>query len=280
MDFVSRIIDLATRPVPLRTLIIRKLLTRWPIGPYRARLTAGAVDRPAYGFCMFHAAEQAKALGFKAISAIELGVAGGNGLLCMCRHRDEIKKALGIDIHIYGFDTGAGLPSSNDPRDVLYFWAPGAFKMDRPALEKRLVGRAKLIFGNVAETAAEWQASPDAPLGVILFDLDLYTSTKAALSLLDRENVLPRVWCYFDDVTGRPLIALTDCVGEREAIRQFNQAPERNIRRDSILKAYVFATKPPESWHDRIYLYHRQTHPAYNTLVTVNDPKQTQLNPD
>jgi hypothetical protein len=69
-------------------------------------------------------------------------------------------------------------------------------------------------------------------------------------------------------------------VGEREAIRQFNQAPERNIRRDSILKAYVFATKPPESWHDRIYLYHRQTHPAYNTLVTVNDPKQTQLNPD
>jgi hypothetical protein len=280
LDFVSRIIDLATRPVPLRTLIIRKLLTRWPIGPYRARLTAGAVDRPAYGFCMFHAAEQAKALGFKAISAIELGVAGGNGLLCMCRHRDEIKKDLGIDIHLYGFDSGVGLPSSDDPRDVLYYWAPGSYAMDCPALKKRLAGRAKLIFGNIAETAVELQTPPDAPLGTILFDLDLYSSTIAAFKLLACENALPRVWCYFDDVTGGPLHALVDSVGEREAIRQFNMAPERRILRDNISRAYVFATKPPESWHERIYLYHRQSHPAYNTLITVNDEQQMPLNPE
>lgn len=280
MDFVSRLIDLATRPVPLRTLIFRRLLARWPIGPYRARLFAGAVDRPAYGFCLYHAAEQAKALGLKAITAIELGVAGGNGLLCMCRHRDEIRKALGIEIHLHGFDAGTGLPSSNDPRDLLYYWASGAYEMDRPALEKRLAGRANLIFGNVADTAAEWQAPPVAPLGVILFDLDLYTSTLAALRLLTGENVLPRVWCYFDDVTGGPLQAIVDCVGEREAIRQFNLAPERNIHHDTISKAYVFATKPPESWHDRVFLYHRQSHPAYNTLVTVNDEQQLRLDPE
>jgi hypothetical protein len=280
MDFISRLIDLSARPVPLRTLIIRRLLTRWPIGPYRARLNAGAVDRPAYGFCMFHAAEQAKALGFKAISAIEMGVAGGNGLLCMCRHRDEIKKALGIDIHLYGFDSGAGLPSSDDPRDVLYNWAPGSYAMDRPALEKRLAGRANLVFGDVADTAAKWQAPPNAPLGAILFDLDFYSSTAAAFKLLDCNNALPRVWCYFDDVTGGPSHALTDYMGEREAIRQFNLAPGRSLRRDSISRAYAFATKPPESWHDRIYLYHRQSHPAYNTFVAVKDEQQLPLNSD
>jgi hypothetical protein len=280
MDFISRLIDISTRPVPLRALIIRRLLKRWPIGPYRERLNAGAVDRPAYGFCLFHAAEQAKALGFKAISAIELGVAGGNGLIAMCRHRDEIKKALGIDVHLYGFDTGAGLPSSNDPRDVLYCWAPGSYAMDRPALEERLAGRAKLIFGNVADTAAEWQALPDAPLGAILFDLDFYSSTTAAFKLLTCKNALPRIWCYFDEVTGRPLQALTDYIGEREAIRQFNLAPERSLLRDSISRAYVFANKTPESWHDRIFLYHRLTHPAYNTLVTVNEVQQFPLNPE
>ncbi len=134
MDFVSRLIDLATRPVPLRSLVFRRLLARWPIGPYRARLFSGAVDRPAYGFCMYHAAEQAKALGFKAMTAIELGVAAGNGLLSMCRHRDEIKKDLGIDIRLYGFDTGTGLPPSDDLRDVKYYWAPGSYHMNRPAL--------------------------------------------------------------------------------------------------------------------------------------------------
>jgi hypothetical protein len=280
MDFVSRLIDLATRPVPLRSLVFRRLLARWPIGPYRARLFSGAVDRPAYGFCMYHAAEQAKALGFKAMTAIELGVAAGNGLLSMCRHRDEIKKDLGIDIRLYGFDTGTGLPPSDDLRDVKYYWAPGSYHMNRPALELRLAGRANLVFGNVADTAAQWHAPADAPLGVILFDLDLYTSTLAALKLLTQENVLPRVFCHFDDVIGDPLQALVDCVGEREAIRQFNLAPERNQLHDMISKAYIFATRPPESWHDRIYLYHRQSHPHYNNFVSNKEEQQFRLDPE
>jgi hypothetical protein len=109
MRILNRFIDLSTRPTPLRALFMRKVLTRWPIGSYPARLYAGAVNRPWYGMCLYQAAEEAKALGYKAITAIEMGVAGGNGLLCMCDHRDEIRKVLGIDIEVKGFDSGVGL---------------------------------------------------------------------------------------------------------------------------------------------------------------------------
>jgi hypothetical protein len=258
MDIIGRLIDLSTRPVPLRTLVMRKLLARWPVGPYRARLTAGAVNRPGYGLCMYHAAEEARELGYKAITAIELGVAGGQGILCMCEHREEIRKALGIEIHLLGFDSGTGLPSSDDPRDVRYYWAPGAYEMDRPSLEKRLAGRARIIFGNIA-------------------DLDLYSSTMAAFGLFSMENVLPRIWCHFDDVAGGPLHALVDRVGEREAIRQFNLAPERELQHDMLSRAYVFATKTPEWWHEKIYLYHRQSHPSYNRCLLNKEQQQLRL---
>jgi len=46
MNAVDRLIDFDTRPVPLRTLILRKLLGRWPVDSYEVRLRAGAVDRP------------------------------------------------------------------------------------------------------------------------------------------------------------------------------------------------------------------------------------------
>jgi hypothetical protein len=279
MDKISQLISLSTQPLPWRTLVMRWLLTRWPMGPYLARLNAGAVNRPPYGVCMYHAAAEAKALGYTAITAIELGVAGGNGILCMCDHREEIRKALGIEIHIQGFDSGTGLPSTNDPRDALYTWPAGSFQMDRAALEQRLAGRAEIIFGDVAETVSEWQCRADAPLGAILFDLDLYTSTTAALGLLTKANLLPRVWCFFDDVIGSFDDAHGDCTGEREAIREFNLSPERKRLRDHLSPARVFRNRTPEFWHQQVYLYHRFSHPDYNTCLSGERTKQLSLTP-
>jgi hypothetical protein len=235
------------------------------------------VYRPHYGLCLYQAATEAKALGHKAMTAIELGVAGGNGLLCMCDHRDEIERALGIEIHIQGFDSGVGLPQTNDPRDVHYYWPAASFEMDREALEKRLAGRAEIIFGDVADTVTEWRGQPDAPLGAILFDLDLYTSTTAALRLLTKENVLPRIWCYFDDIIGYPENAFADGTGEREAIREFNLAPERKVAWDHLSPARVFKGRTPEAWHQQIYLYHRLSHPDYNTSISGQAKQQFPL---
>jgi hypothetical protein len=277
MIVTDRLIDYATRTVPLRTLVLRRLLKSWPLGSYETRLRAGAVHRPHYGWCTYYAALEAKALGHKAMTVAEFGVAGGNGVVCLCQHRKEIEREVGISIIVVGFDTGTGLPPSNDPRDLLYCWPPGAFVMDRSALEKRIGGEAKLLLGDVKTTLQTWQPDPQAPLGAVMFDLDYFSSTVRALPVLTTTNALPRVWCYFDDVCGGPIEATTERAGEREAIRQFNSASERKAMNDYISPAYTFKGRMPEPWHQQIYLYHRISHPDYNICITSERQHQLRL---
>jgi hypothetical protein len=277
MPFTDRALSLAMRPVPVRTLVLRELLRRWPIGSYRARLHVGAVRRPNYGWCVYHAAEEALSLGYKAITVIEFGVAGGNGLVNLCQHKKEIQKELGIEIAVVGFDTGIGLPASHDPRDLLYFWPAGSFEMNLEALEKRIAGQAELVLGDVAATVASWEPRAEAPIGAIMFDLDFYTSTMAAFGILAKTNLLPRTWCYFDDIRGYPKNAYTDSIGEREAIKQFNLAPERQHLCDHLSPAFVFKGIPHESWHEDIYLYHRLSHPEYNFCPSMGAKHQLEL---
>ncbi len=277
MSFVDRMVRVATWPVPLRAIFFRNLLRRWPIGSYETRLVMGAIDRPVYGWCTYFAAVEARALGYKAMTVVEFGVAGGTGLVNLCKHKKEIQKELGIEILVVGFDTGIGLPASQDSRDLLYLWPAGSFEMDRAALEKRIAGQADLVFGDVATTVASWQPRPDAPVGAIMFDLDFYTSTMAAFGLLLQKNILPRVWCYFDDISGYPANAYTDRIGEREAIKQFNLAPERQRLNDHLSPAYVFKGLPRELRQEDIYLYHRLSHPEYNVCLSGTEKHQLKL---
>jgi hypothetical protein len=216
---------------------------------------------------MYYAAAEAKALGHKAVTIVELGVAGGNGLVSLCWLRKDIQKALGIEIVVIGFDTGGRLPQSTDSRDVLYAYPASAYRMDRNALETRVAGQAQLVLGDVAKTVHAWNPDPAAPLGAVMFDLDYFTSTLASFALLTKESVLPRVWCYFDDICAGPEEALTDRVGEREAIRQFNRDPERTTRNDHLSQAFVFKYVRPEVWHQQIFLYHRLSHPDYDVCL-------------
>jgi hypothetical protein len=268
MKLADRFVDLGTRAIPLRTLIMRRLLQRFPIGSWERRLRSGAVRRPHYAWCLHYAAVQARGLSYRAFTVIELGVAGGNGLLCLCDHAAQIRKELGVEIRIVGFDSGGGLPTTSDVRDLHYLWPAGSFEMDRAALEKRLAGRAQLILGNVSETVPRWQPSTEAPLGCVMFDLDLYTSTRDALPLLTKANVLPRIWCYFDDISGYPEMALTDFIGEGAAVREFNNHPDRAILRDNVSPARVFADRVPEMWHRKMYIYHRLSHPQYDVCLS------------
>jgi hypothetical protein len=275
---LDRAIKAATLPVPLRTILMRKLLRRIRAGSYLSRLSGGAVERPWYGWCLYQAAVEAKVLGYDAMTAVELGVAGGNGLICLCEHRDEIEKLLNIRILIQGLDTGLGLPPSKDSRDLLYCWPQGSFKMDREALDRRIAGRAELVIGNVSDTVKSWRGSPEAPLGAVFFDLDFYTSTRGALELLTKPNVLPRLWCYMDDICGYPENAYSDSIGVRQAIKEFNLGDDRIAMKDHLSQAYAFKGLWHEAWHEQIYVYHRLMHPSYDKCVSAI-PHQLRLNP-
>ena len=240
-------------------------------------MRVGGVYRPHYAWCMYYAAAQAKALGHKAMTVIEFGVAGGTGLMRLCRLREDTQKALGIEIILVGFDSGAGLPQSTDPRDTLYAWPAGSFRMDRGALEARIAGQAHLVLGDVAETVILWEPEARAPLGAVMFDLDYFTSTSAALPILTKKNLLPRVWCYFDDVCTGPEEAMTDRLGERAAINQFNDDPERAVHNDYLSRAFTFKGLAPEGWHQQIYLYHRLDHPDYNLCLVGAERDQLKL---
>ena len=270
MDFIDRIIYQASRPVPLRTLFLRWLLRTWRVGRFEARLSAGGVLRPHYGWCLYYAAFEAKALGFSAVTVAELGVASGYGLLCLCQQKKEIEKELGIEIVLVGFDAGSGLPASDDSRDLRYYWAAGSFEMNQATLKDRLGDRAQLILGDVSETVPAWSPRPDAPLGAVLFDLDLYTSTASALALLTKHDTLPRIWCYFDDICAGPEEAMTEIVGEHAAISAFNLSPARRELNDNISLAHAFRGCAPQPWHEHIYVYHRIGHPQYNARITGN----------
>ena len=262
MNLIDRAIAIAGSSTPIRTRIVRKLLARYPIGSLESRVKAGGFERPSYAWCLYYASLEAKALGHKAMTAIELGVAGGAGLLLLCKYRDEIERVTGVKITLVGLDAGTGLPASSDPRDLLYCWPAGSFEMDIPKLQGRLAGRAEVVFGDVAATARDLRISSEAPLAAIFFDLDFYTSTRDAFILFSKENLLPRVWCYFDDVSGAPHNAYTDSIGVRAAIKEFNA--NRSPLDSHLSQAYTFLFDGQEVWHQQIYLYHRMNHPDYN----------------
>ena len=268
------LLKIATHPQPIRTALARKVINKLSLFSYRDRLSIGAVDRPHYGHCIFQAARLAQSLKYPKISVIEFGCGGGNGLLSADAHITEVMKIIPVDIELYGFDNGTGLPPPEDYRDMPYYFKHGLYKMDRQPLERK-VKRAKLVIGDVKDTCATFfdEYNP-APIGSIFYDLDFYSSTRAGLTLLKAESshFLPRVFMYFDDIIGNNETWLcNDFTGERLAIKEFNR--ENELKK--ISKDYYLPCKHPlEWWPDHMYVYHDFAHPKYNDFVATKEQKQ------
>jgi hypothetical protein len=180
-------------PVPLRFLFLRWLDQRFGLFAYSTGIELGSVEMAHYGHCLLHTAQVARKLGYTRISAIEFGVAGGNGLVALERHGERVRKATGVDIAVYGFDTGAGMPPPQDVRDMPYLWQSGYFAMDPAKLRARL-SFAKLQLGLVEDTVVRFCAEENPPpIGFISFDLDYYSATTAALRIFDADH---KYWLY------------------------------------------------------------------------------------
>ncbi len=223
---------------------------------------AGASKKPGYAWGVLHAAHLAAQLNVTAISVLEFGVAGGNGLVILENVGEKVERIFGLRIEVYGFDTGKGLPKPQDYRDLPNLYRESAFPMDVEKLQKRLQ-RAHLHLGLVGDTVVDFMSARPAPVAFVSIDLDYYSSTMDALQLLeaDRKMILPRVHFYFDDIMG-----FTNCEfnGERLAIAEFNRADEkRKISPIYGLKYFLPPRYAQAQWVEQMYMAHLFDHPCY-----------------
>jgi hypothetical protein len=230
---------------PLRR-IVKPLVRALPFAPAVKSLW-DAVEYPQYLVGVLHAAQ------YGPVSVIEFGVAAGHGLLALQRHARAVECVTQSPIYVYGFDTGSGLPpGTDDYRDHPDCWCPGDFPMDETALRSRLGPRSALILGDVAETALS--QTFEAPVGFVAIDLDLYSSTVAALAIFHRTDVqrLVRTALYFDEVT-------MECnhrfAGELLAIEEFN-AKSDTVKIDRWRGLRHERPFPEAPWLDGMYLAH------------------------
>ena len=219
--------------------------------------------RCEYAWGVAQAAALGKVLGLDRVSVVEFGVAGGYGLLCMERCAALIERNAGIGIDVYGLDSGVGLPRPVDYRDQPNMWFEGQLPMNRDVLEQEL-DRAQLRIGFLEETIAGFMAERPAPIAFVSVDVDLYSSTRDALTIFrgDYDLLLPRVICYFDDICGH---SYSDFTGERLAISEFNDAhPNRKLSPIYSLRHFVPSAHRAHVGWDGIYFAHFYDHPLYN----------------
>lgn len=227
-----------------------------------------AVERPHYAWCMLNAARLARRLGHDRISAIEFGVAGGNGLAYMCDFARDVKRVTGVAIECYGFDTGERMPKPEGPFDLPYWFAAQQYRMDQPALRAR-VPQAHLVIGDISRTIAGFLDSHrPAPIGVIFNDTDYYSSTRESLRLFEQaaarpEHFLPRLFLYFDDVLGSELEMYGAHNGQLRAIDEWNASQDAvRIHRNQNLIHQDYLP-----YRYQIYYAHLFDHPDYGTYV-------------
>jgi len=225
--------------------------------------------RPNYTWAVLHSAHLAKSLGLRRISVAEFGVAGGNGLLALERAADLAEEKIGIGVDVYGFDTGQGLPSPLDHRDLPNLFSESAYCMDVNALKKRLT-RAKLVLGLIEETVPKFLASKPAPIGFMSIDVDYYSSTLDVFKILNDGNgaLMPRIHCYFDDTMG---FTYSEYTGERLAIAEFNKTHEmRKISPIFGLKYFLQEPYSNQTWCDQMFIAHIFDHELYGRADGLN----------
>jgi len=126
----------------------------------------------------------------------------------------------------------------------------------------------KLIIGDIKETSKDFfEKYNPAPIGMIAYDFDFYSSTVNAFRMLevDTKYYLPRVFTYFDDIAGTEIELYNDYTGVRLAINEFNDS-HKDIKFG--LPYHLLSGKLIESWHHQIRLIHFFQHVNYNKFVS------------
>lgn len=221
-----------------------------------------AVRYPCYAAGLQTACKYAGLAGASGFTAIEFGVAGGNGLVELSKYAARLSESTGLEIRVVGFDTGSGLPPSADYRDAPWLWNPGDFPCDIDRLRRVLPPEIELVVGRIEETLPRWLGEGvTLPIGFVSVDVDLYSGTAAiceSFRVADVSRLLPFVSFYFDDLLRCLIPGET---GELAAIREFNKkSADRRLGRDDWLSE----DRPfrERLWLKRMYSLCSFDHPA------------------
>jgi hypothetical protein len=179
---------------------------------------------------------------------------------------EKVTEITKVSIDIFGFDMGTGLPAPSDYRDLPYIFKRGSYKMDMQHLPASLK-KTRLILGDIADTISDFMKTSIAPLGFAAFDLDFYSSTVHAMKILSsgHNQLLPRVYCYFDDTIGSREQLCNEYTGELLAIREFNQQHED--RKIALIHGLIDTRIVKSGWCNAMYALHVFDHPFYNHYI-------------
>jgi hypothetical protein len=244
-------------------------------GSVRQKIAYDLILRHPYAYCIQEAADLAKSHGVESLTVIEFGVANGAGLLNLCKIAEQVSKETGVRFEVVGFDSGTGMPPPRDYRDHPEKYFTGDFPLtDKAALHARLPSNARIIYGDIKETLAQFSSEVRSPIGVVCIDVDYYWSARESLDVLlfDANKYLPRVYMYFDDVQD---IDDNDFCGELCAIHEFNadsSHPHRRLGVANFLNELRIFKRA--IWHKQIYLAHIFDH-EYRSIEYVRRRRTT-----
>jgi len=248
-------------------------------GSYRMKVYFDLVIRRNAAFGLLHAADHAAALGIDKITALEFGVASGQGLINMGRIGEAVTQVTGVAIDVVGFDTGTGLPPPRDYRDHPEHYQTGDFPpIDRQKLQDLLPANTRLIYGEIADTVSDFISQLDNVVGYVAIDVDYYWSAADCLALFtdpEPTKYLPTTTVWVDDVVEE---SNNPWCGELLAINEFNAAhamrkiaPFRLLRNERIFKR--------ARWIDQIYTLHVLDHPRRSVNTVPARPTRVLNNP-
>ncbi|WP_323789480.1 hypothetical protein [Psychroserpens sp.] len=235
-------------------------------GSFRKKVAYDLVIRPQHAYGLINAADQAKLRGFKDVTIVEFGVANGAGLMNLIAIAEKVTKETGVTIHIYGFDTGEGMPEPIDYRDHPEYYNTGDFPMNKALLEEKIKGKATIIYGSIKANVTEFikDIPQNAPIGFVSIDVDYYSSTKDVLELFKAEAncFLPLTYVYLDDIF---MPHHNEKCGELLAVSEFNK--EQSKRQLSYHKFFenqrIFKKA---NWVKQMYYFHVLDHPYRSDL--------------
>jgi len=241
-------------------------------GSYRNKIAFDLIVRKQYAYSLLRAADHARRLGLGAVTVAELGVAAGSGLLNLCSIASQVEQITGVNVRVFGFDTGAGLPPPQDYRDHPEQYMAGEFMMNPEKLKQALPPNGKLILGHLKDTIPQFTATitPEAPLGFLAIDVDYYSSTMDGLQLLadpEPRKYLPLPSIYLDDINEENH---NSWCGELLALREFNDRNQfRKIERDRFLKSRRWLKHGV--WLEQMYLLHLLDYPPSSWALAIYD---------